>query len=33
MGAESIAFICLMIVGGLLLLALASCRARRRRTA
>jgi hypothetical protein len=33
MGAESIAFICLMIVGGLILLVIGTCRARRRGTA
>ncbi len=31
MGAESIAFIILMVVGGLLLMILAGCRARHRR--
>lgn len=31
MGAESIAFIVLIIVGGLILLGLAGCRAHRRR--
>lgn len=33
MGAESIAFIVLIIVGGLILLGLASCRIRRRANA
>lgn len=33
MGAESIAFIVLMVVGGLLLMVVAGCRSRRRQSA